>query len=602
MYTPWFELLPYRYNAELEALHKLDIDFSEDEDAKLNGILRLHLRIKGSNPNFDFPEKQFIYEIYVVFPESYPWFRPDAYAYQLSLPRHQHLRGKNLCLLNRGSSEWDPTETFGELLESQLNDVLSKGAITDYQTVKEDPREQAEPYSEYYNVNKFAPILFDDSQIPEIQTPLVIKEIGKITVGISSRSSFPCRMAITNTNLSGHAPIAAGEELLKVFSHKSVSGILITAPEHPPITNDPNDVLRWLKSELLKTGKKFTPPNSNVKLDNGGVDFVIGITFPEEVTKGVAGMGWIFLVGGSLRTREDKKAKDHLYLAKAAYIGPAVSKERVPRLLPLSTKTASICGLGALGSFVAVELARCGIGILRLLDFDIVDPPTTVRWPLGLSAAGLQKTSVLAKFIKENYPSTKVEIFDHTIGSNPVEGNTKKFEETTTDRMAADFLIKQSDLLIDATAEEGVTNYLTRIAVRKKLPHVVLYATPGAWGGVVMRWLPNVTEGCWNCMKHWQNDNPDEYVPPVDDQGLVQPPGCGDITFTGASFDLQQVSIAAVRMAVSLLCSKEENGYQLIENDWAVVKLVDDRGIPIFPSWKSQKLTRHSNCGYCAQK
>lgn len=603
MDTPWFKLLPDRYNAELKDLEQLDIAFKEDEDMMANGFLRLRLCIDAKNPNFNLPDKDITYELIAVFPESYPWFRPEVYAYDLNLPRHQHLLGKNLCLLNRGTSEWDPTETLANLLQSQLDEVLQKGVVTDYEIIKADPREQAEPYSEYFKVATNAPVLFDSSAIPEIDPPTVLQEIGKISLGIAERSTFPCRMAVVNTKLTVEAnTLQLNAGISNHFSYKHVEGILIVTATHPPITNSADSILKWLREEYTKAGKKFTPPNSNIKLDNGGLDYVIGICFPEEVRKGVSGMGWIFFVAGSVRERPDKKAKDAYYLAKTAYVGPGVSKERVPRLLPLAKKTISICGLGALGSFVAVELARCGVGQLHLIDFDIVDPPTTVRWPIGTTAAGIPKTIALQKFINENYPYTKVEFYTHKFGSHSVDGKDLKLELGTTDSLAVEFLCRGSDLLIDATAEEGVTHFLTRIGVRKGLPHIVLYATPGAWGGVVMRWLPELTEGCWNCMKHWQTENPELLVPPVDDQGLVQPPGCGDVTFTGASFDLQQLSTAAVRMAVSTLCSQEEGGYARIEDDWAVLQLVVNNGQPIFPKWQSQKLLRHQNCGYCAKK
>ena len=41
----------------------------------------------------------------------------------------------------------------------------------------------------------------------------------------------------------------------------------------------------------------------------------------------------------------------------------------------ISRASVAICGLGGLGSNVAIHLARCGVGRLHLLDFDRVDLP-----------------------------------------------------------------------------------------------------------------------------------------------------------------------------------------------------------------------------------
>jgi hypothetical protein len=101
-------------------------------------------------------------------------------------------------------------------------------------------------------------------------------------------------------------------------------------------------------------------------------------------------------------------------------------------------------------------------------------------------------------------------------------------------------------------------------------------------------------------MKQWQSDNAD-LVPPADSNGEIQPPGCGDITFTGAGFDLQQISLAGVRLAISTLCRGNENAYPDCAWDWAVLKLVNEHGIPIPPNWIAQPLIAHPDCPYHGQ-
>lgn len=605
MERSWYELHPERYSEELTAFEERNISYEIDEHLKAQRLIRIFLKIQGSNPLFNFPDKTITYHFTVIYPDLYPWFRPEVYAYDLNLARHLQLRTKVLCLLPRGTEHWDPAELVATLLESQINLVLEKGMVTDGEKIKADATEQAEPVSDYYFTIVNAPVLFDPSNLKLDYIPEQFRQIGKIQVGIP-KELFPARMAVLKTTIMKSGNVQElPKDIERLFAFRKVEGILVEAPEPPPFAKNAHEIISWLKQGLPFNERNIPFRNEIVKLTNGAVRSITGIRFPEEVEKGKKGTGWIFLIEGKAELKEGQKIgqsqKEVAYLAKPAYISTDAKRDRAPRLLPLTDKTVAITGLGALGSFVAVELARAGIKRLQLLDFDIVDPPTTVRWPLGISAAGVLKTEALQNFLAENYPFTEVVTFSKKIGSTRIEGNEHEVFDPEPNDQLLNSLLADTDLLLDATAEEGVNNFLSRRCIRKKLPHVVIYATPGAWGGVVMRWLPETTEGCWNCMKHWQNDNED-LVPPVDDQGLVQPPGCADITFTGSSFDLQNISLAAVRMVVSILCSKADSGYPLLQWDWAVLRLVDSDRNPIPPTWNEQKLKRHPNCNYCAKE
>ncbi len=75
--------------------------------------------------------------------------------------------------------------------------------------------------------------------------------------------------------------------------------------------------------------------------------------------------------------------------------------------------TAAICGLGGLGSNIAVALARAGIGKLILIDFDRVDIANLNRQHYKVSQIGICKTEAMAENLNEISPYTKVII--HTV-------------------------------------------------------------------------------------------------------------------------------------------------------------------------------------------
>lgn len=68
----------------------------------------------------------------------------------------------------------------------------------------------------------------------------------------------------------------------------------------------------------------------------------------------------------------------------------------------------AICGLGGLGSNIAICLARAGIGKLHLIDFDRVDLSNIHRQQYRISQIGMLKTEVLTELIKEIAPYTEV--------------------------------------------------------------------------------------------------------------------------------------------------------------------------------------------------
>lgn len=71
----------------------------------------------------------------------------------------------------------------------------------------------------------------------------------------------------------------------------------------------------------------------------------------------------------------------------------------------------AICGLGGLGSHIAIMLARSGLGHLVLIDFDIIEPSNLNRQAYNISDLGKLKTQALRSHIKEINPFITTQIF-----------------------------------------------------------------------------------------------------------------------------------------------------------------------------------------------
>lgn len=68
----------------------------------------------------------------------------------------------------------------------------------------------------------------------------------------------------------------------------------------------------------------------------------------------------------------------------------------------------AVCGLGGLGSNVAISLVRAGVGELHLIDFDVVDITNLNRQQYFVNQIGLYKTEALADTLQKISPYCKL--------------------------------------------------------------------------------------------------------------------------------------------------------------------------------------------------
>ena len=74
----------------------------------------------------------------------------------------------------------------------------------------------------------------------------------------------------------------------------------------------------------------------------------------------------------------------------------------------LEEATVAVCGLGGLGSNIAIALARAGVGRLRLFDFDRVDISNLNRQQYFVRQLGMRKTDAMRENLSEIAPYCSV--------------------------------------------------------------------------------------------------------------------------------------------------------------------------------------------------
>jgi len=555
---PWWERFPGRLDRETASLDRRGITFKRDEDAWRDGQLILEVNIT--------PTEGAAIRLIAHYPFTFPYTRFEVFAPDVSLPRHQNPFEKNLCLMGRSSSNWSVHDTLGDVLTTQLP-TLMRFATEGQASLRDLEEPQGEPFTDFYHYYPNTAVLVDSSwQLKSITS-------GKLKLLFSS--ALPFRGAVTEIlDSSGNTLVQAEKVFNRAFTH-SARGRWVRW-ETPIVETDPKRFLGIVSARYRDFGQMAL--SAQRALSRGDPE-IFGIVFPEEGEQGKHHDAWLFLV----------RTKDGLHLARACRAGRADVGSRAPELAALPGKRVTAIGLGSVGAPSAIELARNGVGVLKLMDYDFIEAGTSSRWPLGLAVAGGSKVDVTADFIEQNYPYTKVDRFCGMIGRAqrvPAPGYCDS-------RDLAPLL--DTDLILDATAEPGIQLLLADLAAERGIPYICASTTPGAWGGVVFRQLPGTDQACWSCLQHAMTQG---LVPtPLHDPGgTLQPAGCSNLTFTGASVDIQFLSLMAVRTAIATLCAGAQNGYPDVDWNVAIATLRSPDGQLIAPRWEVQTIRRHSDC------
>lgn len=581
----WERRFRGRLRRELDELQHAGITPEPQPDALKVGRLAL---------TFDWPlDGETTLRLKAVYPDAFPHIRPQVFLLSgLDPPpmRHRNPMDGNLCLLGRDSRLWMPSCTLYKLLTEQLEDAI-RG------TGNEDP--QAEPAEFWWN--NLGPAgaycLIDstwdleDAQEGTLRLRYVLDGYRTEFSGGSKIRVPIIRAVVTEVRgpnnkvlhrWEGPLPpdVAAMNNIL-IIPWVRLGGTILPSPE----LGEQIDELRRTHTRLSRSQHYRLNANLSVNL--------FAIAQPSELAFGQTGLGWfLILVFGqpnafkAKAARKMRKTPPQTITTLPVYrAGPEDIGHRVPAVQLLREKRVLVVGIGAVGAPVAIELARNGCGTLHLIEHDIVEPGNTVRWPLGATVWARPKLEALSEFLAREYPATNVHPHTHCLGQAgliPDDGPGDDDVLTTT--------IPEVDLVVDGCASHGVTRLLADRCREAAVPLISLFATPNLEGGAVVR--HGGDGGCPNCLEFaWHNE---EIAPPPgrsSEEGLTQPPGCAERTFLGAGYDLQELSLQAVRLVVETL-SSEATGDSLVQT----LSFVDAEGQRCPPRWRVDALPKHPAC------
>lgn len=130
-----------------------------------------------------------------------------------------------------------------------------------------------------------------------------------------------------------------------------------------------------------------------------------------------------------------------------------VERQGEENVQKLQAATVAVCGLGGLGSNVAIALARAGVGKLILVDFDCVDVTNLHRQQYKACQVGMPKAVALVENLREIAPYIELESHQVRVTEENVMGLV-----ATADVVCEAFDNAEAKaMLVNAALENGKT-------------------------------------------------------------------------------------------------------------------------------------------------
>lgn len=152
----------------------------------------------------------------------------------------------------------------------------------------------------------------------------------------------------------------------------------------------------------------------------------------------------------------------------------------------MNNKCAFLLGCGSVGSLVALELARAGVGKFVLIDNDVLEYHNLCRHQCSIMDVGQYKVYALERRIKEINPTAQVFCFPKIVE----QVGRKIFDE----------YCKPGEAILVGCADNRTADvYSNSISVSYKVPFISIGFWERAFAGEIFYWLPDSNMPCYKC-------------------------------------------------------------------------------------------------------
>lgn len=255
-----------------------------------------------------------------------------------------------------------------------------------------------------------------------------------------------------------------------------------------------------------------------------------GEALTEDESTGLA-LGWIPVCTNADVARRARDVRDAA-LARTAGLLPDHVKER----------HVMVAGAGSVGSYIAEQLVRSGVGRITLVDPEVVELPNISRASYRLEDVGQKKVKALARQLLSINPLAEVRCLDSTVQGLGIERLIQSIEE--------------ADLLVSTIDDRTGPRLLNRVAYALGKPGVFVGIYAAARGGEVVITIPERT-ACYRCATNFRiaAEQANGAVTARTDYGTGRL--VGEVAL---GCDVHHVSTAAVKIALSLLMPHDSEG------------------------------------------
>jgi len=507
------------------------------------------------------------YNLRIVFPDLYPYFRPEVFATDLALPHHQNPFDKNLCLLGRNSDNWNTNDLIADVIADQLPKLLASETTA---AAGGQPEEelQAEPWSEYLLPVEDIRIMWNAA--------VAIPPGAPGTVEITYHPQDGLFAGYVSRVMRGQSELfVEAKSPMPDASSKYLVPFIALTGDPPPKT----EIEALFKASLPKY-----QPQGYVRKMGGSRGTLVALFFPEENEHRKTGSGLTFV-----RLKQaGKDGKMPIDYVRTYRTGPDYCISRFGPYGSVANLKIVLVGFGNLGSAVAVNLCKLGVNKLTLVDRDIFEAGNTARHYLGMEHVGRDKVTAGAEVLARSYPYTEVKPLPFRL--NDLDSPAK-----VAQLFAA---IDESNVIIDCSAERGVQHLLSTEAWYREKTFVFAEGYPGMLGGFAGIIEPGVGP-CYHCFLQGLTDR-SVAMPPSLPNGTVQPPGCAEPTFVGTPFDSDTVAAAAVRLLFSHHATG--TGYPKTKSPYYRIEIADDAKQGWSVNIEPVSVGKRPGCAYCQAK
>lgn len=139
----------------------------------------------------------------------------------------------------------------------------------------------------------------------------------------------------------------------------------------------------------------------------------------------------------------------------------------------IKSSKVTICGAGGLGSNIAISLARLGIGKIKIVDFDVVEPSNLNRQQYFIEDIGEFKVKALSKTLERINPFIEIESLIKKIDIDNIEEVLGKdeiileaFDNPENKAMLTNFILKREKVKLICSS--GMAGYYSSNTIKTK--------------------------------------------------------------------------------------------------------------------------------------